>query len=85
MRAHHDRRGDAAGRGHGGDPGGREKGWERITVPPGQKKAQNVRYAGEDLKIGDVEKIDVLGELIEDTQPVPPSLEAAFASIVVTP
>jgi len=25
---------------------------ERITVPPGQKKAQNVRYAGEDLKIG---------------------------------
>ena len=25
---------------------------DRITVPPGQKKAQNVRYAGEDLKIG---------------------------------
>ncbi|HEU5178203.1 MAG TPA: gephyrin-like molybdotransferase Glp [Burkholderiales bacterium] len=25
---------------------------ERITVPPGQKKAQNVRYAGEDLKVG---------------------------------
>src|SRR5687768_11080881 len=25
---------------------------ERITIPPGQKKAQNVRYAGEDLKIG---------------------------------
>ena len=25
---------------------------ERIRVPPGQKKAQNVRYAGEDLKIG---------------------------------
>ena len=25
---------------------------ERISVPPGQKKAQNVRYAGEDLKIG---------------------------------
>jgi molybdopterin molybdotransferase len=25
---------------------------ERITVPAGQKKAQNVRYAGEDLKIG---------------------------------
>src|SRR6185436_5609703 len=25
---------------------------ERITVPPGQKKAQNVRYAGEDLRIG---------------------------------
>jgi molybdopterin molybdotransferase len=25
---------------------------ERIVVPPGQKKAQNVRYAGEDLKIG---------------------------------
>jgi molybdopterin molybdotransferase len=30
---------------------------ERITVPPGQKKAQNVRYAGEDLKIG----VPVLG------------------------
>jgi molybdopterin molybdotransferase len=25
---------------------------DRIAVPPGQKKAQNVRYAGEDLKIG---------------------------------
>jgi molybdopterin molybdotransferase len=25
---------------------------DRITVPPGQNKAQNVRYAGEDLKIG---------------------------------
>jgi molybdopterin molybdotransferase len=25
---------------------------DRITVPPGQKKAQNVRYAGEDLAIG---------------------------------
>ncbi len=25
---------------------------DRISVPPGQKKAQNVRYAGEDLKIG---------------------------------
>jgi molybdopterin molybdotransferase len=25
---------------------------ERIVVPAGQKKAQNVRYAGEDLKIG---------------------------------
>jgi molybdopterin molybdotransferase len=25
---------------------------ERVIVPPGQKKAQNVRYAGEDLKIG---------------------------------
>jgi molybdopterin molybdotransferase len=25
---------------------------DRINVPPGQKKAQNVRYAGEDLKIG---------------------------------
>ena len=25
---------------------------DRLTVPPGQKKAQNVRYAGEDLKIG---------------------------------
>jgi molybdopterin molybdotransferase len=24
----------------------------RITVPPGQKRTQNVRYAGEDLKIG---------------------------------
>src|SRR6185295_4865459 len=24
----------------------------RVTLPPGQKKAQNVRYAGEDLKIG---------------------------------
>ena len=25
---------------------------DRVTVPPGQKKAQNVRYAGEDLKLG---------------------------------
>jgi molybdopterin molybdotransferase len=25
---------------------------DRISVPPGQKKAQNVRYAGEDLKVG---------------------------------
>jgi molybdopterin molybdotransferase len=25
---------------------------ERIAIPPGQKKAQNVRYAGEDLKAG---------------------------------
>lgn len=25
---------------------------DRVTIPPGQKKAQNVRYAGEDLKIG---------------------------------
>jgi molybdopterin molybdotransferase len=25
---------------------------ERILIPPGQKKAQNVRYAGEDLKVG---------------------------------
>jgi molybdopterin molybdotransferase len=25
---------------------------ERIAVPPGQKRAQNVRYAGEDLKTG---------------------------------
>jgi molybdopterin molybdotransferase len=25
---------------------------ERIVVPPGQKRAQNVRYAGEDLKVG---------------------------------
>jgi len=24
----------------------------RITVPPGQKRAQNVRYAGEDLQVG---------------------------------
>ena len=29
-----------------------KKSGEHITVPPGQKKAQNVRYAGEDLKIG---------------------------------
>ena len=29
-----------------------KKDGERVTVPPGQKKAQNVRYAGEDLKIG---------------------------------
>ena len=29
-----------------------KKDGERISVPPGQKKAQNVRYAGEDLKIG---------------------------------
>jgi molybdopterin molybdotransferase len=25
---------------------------DRIAIPPGQKKAQNVRYAGEDLKVG---------------------------------
>ena len=25
---------------------------ERIRIPPGQKRAQNVRYAGEDLKLG---------------------------------
>jgi molybdopterin molybdotransferase len=25
---------------------------DRIKVPPGQKRAQNVRYAGEDLKVG---------------------------------
>ncbi|HET7672091.1 MAG TPA: gephyrin-like molybdotransferase Glp [Burkholderiales bacterium] len=25
---------------------------DRIRVPPGQKRAQNVRYAGEDLKVG---------------------------------
>jgi molybdopterin molybdotransferase len=25
---------------------------DRITIPPGQRKAQNVRYAGEDLKVG---------------------------------
>jgi len=35
-----------------------KKDGERITIPPGQKKAQNVRYAGEDLKVG----IPVLGE-----------------------
>jgi molybdopterin molybdotransferase len=29
-----------------------KKDGERITIPPGQKKAQNVRYAGEDLKVG---------------------------------
>ena len=29
-----------------------KKDGDRISVPPGQKKAQNVRYAGEDLKIG---------------------------------
>jgi molybdopterin molybdotransferase len=29
-----------------------KKDGDRIAVPPGQKKAQNVRYAGEDLKIG---------------------------------
>ena len=31
---------------------------ERIRIPPGQKKAQNVRYAGEDLKVG----VAVLGD-----------------------
>jgi len=25
---------------------------DRIAIPPGQRKAQNVRYAGEDLKVG---------------------------------
>ena len=25
---------------------------DRVVVPPGQKRAQNVRYAGEDLKVG---------------------------------
>ena len=25
---------------------------DRVVIPPGQKKAQNVRYAGEDLKVG---------------------------------
>jgi len=30
---------------------------DRVIVPPGQKRAQNVRYAGEDLKVG----IPVLG------------------------
>jgi molybdopterin molybdotransferase len=29
-----------------------KKDGERIVVPPGQKRAQNVRYAGEDLKVG---------------------------------
>ncbi len=29
-----------------------KKAGDRIAIPPGQKKAQNVRYAGEDLKIG---------------------------------
>jgi len=29
-----------------------KKDGERVTIPPGQKQAQNVRYAGEDLKIG---------------------------------
>jgi molybdopterin molybdotransferase len=29
-----------------------QKDGERIVVPPGQKRAQNVRYAGEDLKVG---------------------------------
>jgi molybdopterin molybdotransferase len=29
-----------------------KKDGNRVTIPPGQKKAQNVRYAGEDLKIG---------------------------------
>jgi ABC-type branched-subunit amino acid transport system ATPase component/predicted MFS family arabinose efflux permease len=31
---------------------------------------------------GQFEKLDVLGEVIQDTQPVPPSLEAAFARIM---
>ena len=34
-----------------------KKDGDRVTIPPGQKKAQNVRYAGEDLKIG----VPVLG------------------------
>jgi molybdopterin molybdotransferase len=34
-----------------------KKDGDRVTIPPGQKKAQNVRYAGEDLKVG----IPVLG------------------------
>ena len=29
-----------------------KKDGDRVTIPPGQKKAQNVRYAGEDLAIG---------------------------------
>jgi molybdopterin molybdotransferase len=35
-----------------------KKDGDRVTIPPGQKKAQNVRYAGEDLKVG----IPVLGK-----------------------
>jgi ABC-type branched-subunit amino acid transport system ATPase component/predicted MFS family arabinose efflux permease len=31
---------------------------------------------------GQYEKLDVLGEVVEDSQPVPPSLEAAFARIM---
>ena len=29
-----------------------KKDGDRITIPPGQRQAQNVRYAGEDLKVG---------------------------------
>jgi len=29
-----------------------KKAGDRVTIPAGQKKAQNVRYAGEDLKVG---------------------------------
>ena len=29
-----------------------KKDGDRIAIPPGQKQAQNVRYAGEDLKVG---------------------------------
>ena len=29
-----------------------KKAGDRVTIPPGQKKAQNVRYAGEDLSVG---------------------------------
>jgi len=29
-----------------------KKDGDRVTIPAGQKKAQNVRYAGEDLKVG---------------------------------
>ncbi|HEX5768460.1 MAG TPA: gephyrin-like molybdotransferase Glp [Burkholderiales bacterium] len=29
-----------------------KKAGDRVTIPPGQKKAQNVRYAGEDLRVG---------------------------------
>ena len=52
MRARDDRRGDAAGRGHGRGAGSLPRGGERITIPAGQKAGQNVRAAGEDLKAG---------------------------------
>ena len=41
------------GHGHGGDPGNRRRRKaSSVVVPPGQKAKQNVRYAGEDLKVG---------------------------------